>query len=225
MPGAPERISWAATTSSLPLPASSPTESRPTRGPFDPQHRLAEGGAEEGELDEVLGADLDVGADVEKEHRLARDRQLDGERRALNALQPAQAEGGGGHRRPGRAGAGHRAGAPLGDVAGGAHNRGLLLGANRGNRILRVGDPLGGGDHLNAIGAVKPQLVRRAEDTDADPVRSRHARALGKHVEPLLRPVPVKGNGHAAPLGHRYSESEGVAGVSATRCEITSRPA
>ena len=36
IPAEPERISWAATTSSRPLPASSPTESRPTRGRSTP---------------------------------------------------------------------------------------------------------------------------------------------------------------------------------------------
>ena len=139
----------ASTTSSRPLPASSPTVSRPTRRVLDLEHRGAEGGAEEGELDQVLGADLDVGADVEEEDRFAGDRQLHREGRALHALEAAQAEGRGRHRRPGRAAADHRVGAALGDVAGGAHDRGLLLRADRRHRVLVVADPLGGLDHLD----------------------------------------------------------------------------
>ncbi len=77
---------------------------------LDAEHGLAEGGAKESELDQVLGAHLDVGADVEEEHRLARDGELDRERRSLHPLQPAQAEGRRRHRRPGRARAGHRVG-------------------------------------------------------------------------------------------------------------------
>ena len=55
-------------------------------GPLDAEDGGAEGGAEEGELDQVLGADLDVGADVEEEDRFAGDRQPHRQRRPLHAL-------------------------------------------------------------------------------------------------------------------------------------------
>ena len=58
-----------------------------------------------------------------------------------------------------------------------------------------------------------------------DPVGGGEARALGEHVEALLGPVAVEGDGHAAPRRHGYSESVAVAGVSATLWEMTSRPA
>src|SRR5680860_270888 len=111
-------------------------------GTLDAEHGGAEGGAEEGELDEVLGAHLDVGADVEEEHRLAGDRQPHRQGRPLHAAQPAQSEGRRRHRRPGRAGADQRVRATLSDVAGGAHDGCLLLRPHRGHRVLLVGDPL-----------------------------------------------------------------------------------
>ncbi len=71
----------------------------------------------------------------------------------------------------------------------------------------------------------RPSSAGGPEDADADPVGGGEARALGEHVETLLSAVPVEGNGDAAPRRHGYWESEGVAGVSATLCEMTSRPA
>ena len=59
---------------------------------LDAEHRFAEGGAEEGELDQVLRADDDVGTDIEKEDRLARHRHPHGERRSLHPVQAPKAE-------------------------------------------------------------------------------------------------------------------------------------
>ena len=175
---------------------------------LDLEHGGAEGGAEEGELDQVLGADLDVGADVEEEHRFAGDRHLHRQGRALHALEPAQPEGRRRHRRPGRAAADHRVGGVVGDVAGGEHDRGLGLRADRRHRILLVGDPLRGRHHLDPVDPVEAELALGTEDADADPVGGGEPRPLGEHVETLLSPVPVEGNGHAAPRRHGYSESE-----------------
>ena len=55
-------------TSGVPLPDSSPTLSRPTRGRSTPVHRLHEARAHVGELHEVLGAHLHAGAGVEQQH-------------------------------------------------------------------------------------------------------------------------------------------------------------
>ena len=71
-----------------------------------------------------------------------------------------------------------------------------------GHRILLVGDPLGGRNDLDPVDAIQAQLLGRAEHPNADPVGRREARALGKHVEALLRPEAIQGDGHAAPSGH-----------------------
>ncbi len=75
---APARAAWASTTSGFPFFCSSPTDSSATRGRSTPKHRLAEGRAEVGELDQVLGADLGVRPDVEEEHRAGRPRTRSG---------------------------------------------------------------------------------------------------------------------------------------------------
>ena len=119
---------WASTTSGLPFFCSSPTESRATRGRSTPEHRLAEGRAEVGELDQVLGADLGVGADVEEEHRraaVARQREPGPRARDGGRPEPLQREQRRGHRRAGGAGADQGAGAALGDVGRRPHDRGV----------------------------------------------------------------------------------------------------
>ncbi len=126
----------------------------------------------------------------------------------------------------GRAGADHRVGGVLGDVAGGAHDRGLPLGAHRRHRVLVVADPLAGRHHLDSVDPVEVEAAAGTEDTDANAAFGGAPGALGEHLEALLGPVPVEGHGDAAaPRRHGYSESEEAAGVSATLCEMTSRPA
>ena len=95
---------------------------------LDAEHAARERRAHEGELDEVLGPHLGVGADVEQRHRLAGHRQRQGERRAVDAAGALDVEQ---RRRP----APRRwsppetsaSASPLGDRAGGAHDRGLGL--------------------------------------------------------------------------------------------------
>ena len=84
-----ERARAAATTSRVPLSGSSPLESSATRGRSTPSTDAGERRAHERELDEVLGADLGVGADVEQRDRRAGDRERERERRAVDA--PARA--------------------------------------------------------------------------------------------------------------------------------------
>ncbi len=191
---------------------------------LDPEHGRAEGGAEEGELDQVLSAHLDVGADVEKEHLLAGNRQLHRQRRSLYALDPPQAEGGRSHRRPGRAGADHRRRSSLGDVGGSAHDRGALLRPHRPHRVLVVADPLSGWHDLDTRGAIESELRGRPEHAHSDPVRSRKPCPLREHSKALLGPETIQGDGDA--LRHDYSVSGEAAVVgSAIVCLITSRPA
>ena len=111
-----------------------------------------------GELDEVAGAGLGAGADVEQERRRAlraRHRELDRERRTADPLGAAHREQGGGHRRPGRAGADEGVGPVAGRGGGGHHHRGALARAHRGDGLVVVADLLGGGDQLDAIGAAQ----------------------------------------------------------------------
>jgi hypothetical protein len=155
-----------------------------------------------GELDQVLGAGLDVGADVEKQDRFAGQRQLHRQGGTLHSLEPAQPEGGGRHRRPGRAGADHRVGGVLGDVAGGEHDRGLGLGAHRRHRVLVVADPLLGRNDFDVLGAIEVELLRWAEDADDDAVFAGAASPLGKSLEAPLGAVAVEGHGDAATARH-----------------------
>ena len=67
--GATVELSWAATTSGVPLLGSSPLESRRHPRRADTEHRRGEGRAHEGELDEVIGPRLHVGAHVEQQSR------------------------------------------------------------------------------------------------------------------------------------------------------------
>ena len=189
------------------------------------EHGGAEGGAEEGELDEVLGADLGVGADVEDEDRF--DRR--GERTAsAGRCTPFS------RRRPKVAAAivapveprlTIAAALPLGDVARGADDRGLFAVAHRLHGVVVVADPFGGRDHLDPVDPVEAERALRPEDPYADAVGGRAAGALGKNVETLLRPVTIQGDRRRAALRHGRPESAVVTVGSVTLWETTSRPA
>ena len=72
--------SCAATTSGVPLPGLLAVREQADLRALDAVDGLHEGGAHVGELDQVLGADLVVGAGVEQQDRAARDRQQRGDR-------------------------------------------------------------------------------------------------------------------------------------------------
>ena len=80
-----QRSSWASSRSSVPLVGSSPLDSSADARALDAEHGARERGAHEGELHEVLGPGLDVGADVEQQDRRAGDRHRQRERRAVDA--------------------------------------------------------------------------------------------------------------------------------------------
>ncbi len=77
--------SCAATTSAVPLPGLLAHRQQPHARPRHPEHAAAEGRAHEGELDQLLGPHLDVGADVEQQRPAAGDRHQHGERRPVHA--------------------------------------------------------------------------------------------------------------------------------------------
>ena len=71
-PGVSRRSAWAASTCSLPLPSSSPIDSRPTRGLGDAEDVAREQAPHQGELREVLGPGLGARARVEQHDPAAR---------------------------------------------------------------------------------------------------------------------------------------------------------
>ena len=163
---------------------------------LDPEHRVAEGRAQVGELDQVAGADLGVGADVEQQGRRA-DRG-----RAPRAARRAP----GGARRAARRSANSAAvivapvgpalasacELPVGDVGGGEHDRGLGRVAHGADRVLVVGDLVGGREQLDPVDALElRELGRVAEHAQADPVgrprRGRRRRSPRRPARPRGR--------------------------------------
>ena len=94
---------------------------------------------------------------------------------------------------------------PVGDVGGGAHDRGLLALAHRLHGVVVVADPFGGRDHLDPVDPVEAERALRPEDPHPDAVGGRAAGALGEYVETLLRPVTVEGDRHRAALRHGWT--------------------
>ncbi len=92
-PGVSSRRPWAVRVSSLPFSASSPIESRPTRGLVDAQHVSREEAAHQGELAQVLGPGLGVGADVDDHDRARGARGDDGDAGPEHALDAAHVQG------------------------------------------------------------------------------------------------------------------------------------
>ena len=118
----PATSSCAGWIASVPLPDSSPTESSPTAG-ARPVHGLHEGRPHVGELDEVLGAHLDVRAGVEQQDRPARNGSSTASAGPDAAAQPLGA--GGGERRARCSRRDERLGSPLAHGAGGEDDRGV----------------------------------------------------------------------------------------------------
>ena len=203
MPSASASIALASTTSSRPLPASSPTESRPTRGRSTSEDRLAERGAEEGELDQVLGPHLDVCAHVEEEHRLAGNRQLHRQGRA--AARPAAAA----------ARTSPRPSSPRWSRRWPRRRRGPRRRRARRERPRPPSWPArrerGPPGFRSTPRWGRPRRSRRrrgrarrgARTPAGDAVRRRQPRPLRESGEALLRSKAIKGDGHAAPGGHQ----------------------
>ena len=225
MPGAAARVAWAATTSSRPLPASSPTESRPTRGRATPSTASLKAAPRKANWTRCWARTSTLAPTSRKSTGLPGT----GSRTAsagrctpFRRLRPKVAAAIVAPVEPWLTSA---SALPLGDVAGGAHDRGLGPGAHRGHRVLLVADRLLGRHHLDPLGPVEAELPGRAEDADPDPVGGGGASALGQSLEALLGAEPVEGDGGAVP-GRHYSSVSGVpAGRCGTEWLITSRPA
>ena len=190
----------------------------------DLQHGGAEGGAEEGELDEVLGTDLDVGADVEEEHRFAR--------RGIGTASAGRCTPLS-RRRPKVAAAIVAPVEPRLTIAAAlpsatsraARTTEASLVADRLDGVVLVADPFGGRDHLDPVHPLQPERALRPEDPHPDPVGGGAAGALGQYVETLLRPETVEGDRHRAACATAGQESAVVTVGSVTLWETTSRPA
>ena len=118
----------------------------------DPQHALGEDRAHPRVLDEVLGRRIGVGADVEEDHRALRGDHLDGERRAIDAGQPAEAQDRGGHPGAGVTGGHDRVGLAVLDQVDRDEDRRVLLLAQRQRRMLVHADDLGRMDDRDVRG-------------------------------------------------------------------------
>ena len=126
------------------------------RGLRTAEHVLGEDRAHRSELDEVLRVRVDVGADVEQHDRAGGGHHVGRQRRAVDAVDPAEAEDGGGHRGAGRAGADDRIGVAVTDEIGGDDDRGSALRAQRGGGVLPHPDHLGRVDEADVGGLPRP---------------------------------------------------------------------
>ena len=213
-----------------PCSASSPTESRPTRGSLDPEHGLAEGGAEEGELDQVLGADLGVGADVEKEHGACRGpgaaTASAGRWTPFSRRSPKVAAAIVAPVEPGLAIASERPSATSA-AARTIEASFLARTAGTGSSSLAIHSAVG--TTSIAVDAVEPELASAGPKTRTRiPSAAAGAAPSASDAEALLGPEAVEGHGHGART-RRYSSRVGGSRRrrrSGDLCaSITSRPA
>lgn len=123
-------VAEAAMTSGVPRDASVPFERSPTRGAIDPEDRRGERCAHERELDQMLGANLGVGADVQQRAGVSRNRQRNRERWAMHAPPTLDVEQAGCKGGPGRAAADQCVSVARRDSLGRLHDRGLGRAAN-----------------------------------------------------------------------------------------------
>ena len=112
-----------------------------------------------------VGVDGRAAVDEQLHAVLAEHRERDRDRGPVHALDPAEAQQRGGHRRAGVAGADHRRGAPVAHRLGAAHERRVLLGAHRGRGLVVHRDDFGRVEELDprrarAVGQVRARARR-----------------------------------------------------------------
>ena len=134
----------------------------------DAQHALGEDRAHPRVLDEVLGGRVGVGADVEEDHRPVRGDHLDGEGRAIDAGQPAEAQDRGGHPGAGVTGGHDRVGLAALDEVDGDEDRRVLLLAQGQRGMLVHPDDLAGVDDRDVGREVAGDAADRRLVTDED---------------------------------------------------------
>ena len=134
---------------------------------FLPEHGSGERSPHESELDEVLAADLNVGADIKQCHGATRNWHRRCQRRAVDAACALDFEQSGGKRRAGRAGADERIGFALRYGARSLDDRGLGSGARCARWVGLLRDRDRRVDHFDPFGYLT-DLLGRAVDADLD---------------------------------------------------------
>jgi hypothetical protein len=158
---------------------------------LQPHHGLHESRAHVRELDEVLGPDLDVGAAVEQQERLARHRHEHRQRRPVDAAGALHVEQPGRERRARRAARHERLRAPVGDRVHRLDDRGLGRRPHRARGIRGLGDRDRSVDYLDAGRGL--DLARGPEQEHADrAVGSRQRRAARDLGGTGIGPVGVE---------------------------------
>ncbi len=208
--------------------ASSPTESSATRGLRDPEHRLAEGGPEVGELHQVKGPGVGVRPHVEQQRRRpgpARDEQLEGERGPAHAVQIRRSA----NRAavivapvdPALAIAWERPSATS-RAARTTEARGLERTAATGSSALVISSTAGTSS-APSIPSMAARVAGIAEHTQPDPIGGSGSGAGDDCLGPSLGAATVEGDRRQPSYSSASAVSVGAA--SAISCSITSRPA
>ena len=195
-------------------------------GPFHLPRPLHVGRGHLGELHQVAGLAVRVGADVQENGELAGEGHEAHQGGPRDALDAAQVHDGSGHHGPGVAGGDERPGLPRLDHAQADDDGGILLVAGGLSRLLVHLDHLGGGDDGDGIGlaSVFGQLhgdgLRRAHQGDAEaqlpggPDGSGHDLAGG-----VVAPHGVQGNDEVSGHGSTIPQPEG-SGISPAGPEL-----
>ena len=227
----------AASRCSPPRPPRSPCSAprRPREAPPAASRRRgppAEGRAQVGELDQVAPPAPRRSRRRPGTGWAARSgpgRELHRERRTANALHAAEREQRRRHRGPRRPGAHQRFRAPLRDVAGGHHDRGLgrERTAATGSSEFVISSAAATSS-TPSISSPARQRLGVAEDAQPDSIGRRRAGAGDDHLRPPLGATAVEGHGVTGHRG-RYLLRLGCpvsrGADSAISCLITSRPA
>ena len=169
----------------------------------DAEHGARERRAHERELDQMLGANLDVGTDVEHQHGRARDRNRDRKRGTMDAPRALDVEEPGRDRGAGRAAGDERVGVTRRDRPRRAYDRRLGRRADGLGRIGRLGDRDRRIDDGDAVGHVT-DLGGRTEESHVDAIPRRRQRRAGGHLgDAQVRSVRIHGHRHRRAHGRR----------------------
>jgi hypothetical protein len=164
---------------------------------------MREGRAHVGELHQVVGAGLDVGAHVEQQHRRAGDRDRKRQRRPVDAAAAPDVEQARRERAPGRARGHEGVGASVGHRPRGLDDRCTGGGAHGARRLGRLGDRHGRVDHVDTVRDVS-DFFGRTEDQGAMAALCGQGGAGGYLRGPEVGAVGIDRN------GDRLAHDEGI---------------
>ena len=161
----------------------------PRAGDATPADGLHERRPHVRELDQVLRADLDVGARVEQQERLAGDRDDDRQRGPVHAAGALEGEQRGGERRAGRAAADQRVGLARRDRGDRAHDRRLGRAPDRARRVGVLGDRDRRVDDRHALGRPAPIAAAGPNRTTRTPPAAARAAPRATSAGPWSAPL------------------------------------